>query len=258
MKEFRVWLKLTTNTFQQVLTNKFLMGLFLIAKLLRISLFLLFLHFLFQGTDNLAGYSKDQIIFFYLSFNLVDSLSQTIFREVYRFRELILSGRLDFVLIKPINPLIRTLLGGSDLMDLFILGLILSTTIWYGLKTDPTFLNWLLYLVLILNSLLIAASFHIFVLGMGIISTTVDHMIMVYRDLVSLGRIPVDLYIQPIRAILTFVIPLGVMMTFPAKVLMGLLSPEYILISILLSLTLFYLSLRFWGYSLKHYQSAGG
>lgn len=257
MKEFKIWLKYTNNAFQQVLINKPVMVVFLAGKITRIALFLLFLTFLFQGTKGIAGYSKDQIIFFYLSFNLIDTLAQMFFREVYRFRPLVVSGNLDFVLLKPLNPLIRVLLGGGDVIDLLMLVLIAIVTVWFGIvniTTDP--LHWLLYLFLVINGLIIAAAFHIFVLGVGVVTLAIDHLIMVYRDFTSMLRIPVDLYIEPIRALLTFALPLGIMITYPAKSLMGLLSIEFMLISVAFALISFFLSLKFWSWSLKRYQSA--
>lgn len=257
MKEIKIWLMYTTNSFQQVLNNRFLVSIFLSGKLLRIGLFLVFLTFLFKGTRGIGGYSRDQIIFFYLSFNLVDTLAQLFFREVYRFRSLIISGGLDFVLVKPMNSLVRVLLGGADALDFIMLLIIGTITLWFGLSfitTDPV--RWLVYLLLVINGFILAASLHIFVLGLGIITTTVDHLIMVYRDFTSLLRIPIDLYQQPIRALLTFVIPLGIMVTFPPKSLMGLLSPDFILISFAFSLIFLTLSLIFWNYSLRYYQSA--
>ncbi len=257
MKEFKVWLRYTNNSFQQVLINKPIVGIFMLGKILRIALFLIFLVFLFNGAGGIAGYGRNQIIFFYLSFNLIDTLAQLFFREVYRFRPLVISGSLDFVLLKPLNPLIRVLLGGGDVMDLMMLIILIISTAIFGITTITTNpVHWILYTLLVINGLVIAASFHIFVLGLGVITTSVDHLIMIYRDLTSMLRIPVDLYVEPVRFLLTFIIPLGIMITFPVKVLFGLLSFKFILISIAFATVSFWLALKFWHYSLRHYQSA--
>lgn len=237
--------------------NRKLVALFTFAKILRVLLFLLFLHFLLVGSGELVGYSREQVIFFYLTFVMIDTLSQLLFREVYRFRSLVVTGSLDGILLKPINPLVRVLLGGMDLMDLGILVLTIMAIIWWGNKFithDP--MLWLVYILMVVNGLVIAAAFHIFVLGFGILTTSVDHLIMVYRDLASLVRVPVNLYIEPIRSLLTFIIPLGIMATFPPQALMGLLSPQLIIISFFISGVLLTLSLWFWKKSLYSYQGA--
>ena len=53
---------------------------------------------------SLGGYNPLQMLVFYLCFNIVDTIGQLLFREVYRFRSLIVTGGLDMVLVKPLNP----------------------------------------------------------------------------------------------------------------------------------------------------------
>ncbi len=258
VKEGKIWWQYTLNSFQQILLNRTAVLLLTSGKIIRIALFFIFLMFLFQGAKTLAGYNRNQIIFFYLSFNLVDTFAQLFFREVYRFRSMVVSGSFDFYLVKPMNPLIRILLGGTDLMDLLVLILIIITTVWFAtvnnLISSPW--QWGLYLILVLNSLIIAAAFHIFVLGVGIMTTSVDHLMMIYRDFSSMLRIPVDLYTEPIRFLLTFALPLGIMITFPAKALLGILPVHLIFISFVFSFLGFFLAYRFWLFALRKYTSA--
>jgi ABC-2 type transport system permease protein len=256
-KIFKVWSLYTGYSFQQVLLNRFLMGVFLVGKIMRIGMFLLFLSLLFNNADSIGAYTKSQIIFFYLSFNLIDTGAQLFFREVYRFRQLVVSGGLDFILLKPISPLVKVLLGGADLMDLLMFIILFIAVVWLGtIQITGNLLTWLNFLFLFINALILSAAFHITVLGLGVITVSIDHLIMIYRDLTALMRIPVDLYIEPLRSLLTFVLPLGIMFTFPPKVLMGLLSWQMFLISFTLGLSTLYLALLFWKYSLRHYQSA--
>lgn len=248
---------MTIRASQIAFISRFGAVIFIIGKLLRFVFFLLFLVLLENKTKAIAGYSLWQIIFFFVTFNFVDTLSQFFLREVYRFRSYVVSGDFDYILTKPISPLFRSLFGGSDILDLSIL-LASALFILISLPHLGSFnsLNTVLYLVLLLNAFIIAVSFHIFVLAVGILTTEVDNTIMLYRDLTQMGRVPVDIYLQPIRGILTFVVPVGIMMTFPAKVLLGLLSPLTVFISIILASLFLLLSLRCWHFALKHYSSA--
>lgn len=257
MKELKVWLKYTNNSFQQVLASRTSMIFLLTGKIIRVFLFLAFLFFLFNGAKGIGTYSRNQIIFFYLTFNLIDTLAQLFFREVYRFRALIVSGNFDFTLLKPVSPLLRVLLGGADVMDLIMLFLLIGACLVFSLNNfSVTPLNFLIFILLLLNGLIVAAAFHIFVLGIGIITTSVDHLIMIYRDMTSMLRIPVDLYMEPIRFILTFLLPLGIMITFPTKALLGILSINLIIISLVFGVVSLFLSLIFWNFSVKKYSSA--
>jgi ABC-2 type transport system permease protein len=257
MKNVRIWLMLTANSFQQMLTNKAAVLIFVFAKSLRILLFTYFLLLIFKNSAYLGGFSRDQIIFFYLSFNLLDTFAQLFFREVYRFRQLIINGNFDFVLTKPINPLIRVLVGGADVFDLIIGIFLIIITVWFGItRLHPSVASWIGYILLLANGLFLSAAFYIIVLSLGILIFSIDHLVMIYRDLTSLMRIPVDLYTQPLRSLLIFVIPIGVMFTFPAKVLMGLLNLQTLTLSLLVGLIVLMISLRIWHSSLRFYQSA--
>lgn len=232
---------------------------FVLGKVLRFFFFIFLIFLIFGRTKIIKGYDFNQVIIFYLTFNIIDTASQTLFREVYRFRQLVLSGNFDLVLIRPHHPFLKILIGGVDFLDVFMLIIYVILTFFFILKI-PNFhlLSSIFYLLLLLNSLLIATAFHIAVLAFGILTTEVDHTIMIYRDLIALGRFPIDIYKEPVREIFTFIIPIAIMMSFPPKALFGLLSWQLAVFSFLLSLILLFLSLKFWGYALKKYQSWGG
>ncbi|MEK7163911.1 MAG: ABC-2 family transporter protein [Patescibacteria group bacterium] len=257
MKEIKLIYRYFSNSLQQAIFNIPIFSIFLVSKVIRVALFAVFIYFMLSGLSNIGGYSRDQMIIFYLIFNLIDTSAQLLFREVYRFRPLLISGGFDMVLVKPFNPLIRVMVGGPDFIDFAMLIILLSTISYYIVfVTKIEILSFIPFLLLIVNSLIIAAAFHIFVLAIGILTLSVDHLVMIYRDLTALARIPIDVYTQPVRSLLTFIIPIGIMFTFPAKALFGLLNWQLILTSFVFGLVSLFLSLKFWNYSLKYYQSA--
>lgn len=256
-KYLKVWLIFALNSFQTQMTIRLGLLLFLFAKVLRFAVFTLFIVILLKRTNILAGYNLDQTILFFLSFNLVDILAQLMFREVYRFRQAVVSGTFDFYLIKPINPLFRSLFTGPDLLDFITLVPLIFAIIFFINKLNLfNIYNLLIYIFMILIGFLIALSFHILVLALAVVTTEIDNAIFLYRDFVAMGRMPIDIYIEPIRSILTFIIPVGIMMTFPARALMGLLSPLLILYALFFSVLLFFISIKIWRRSLKEYSSA--
>lgn len=256
-KYLKVWLLFTINSFQTQLNVRWGLLLFLIAKILRFGMYILFIIILLDKTKVLAGYTLDQTILFFLTFNLVDMLSQLIFRDVYRFRGQIISGNFDFYLLKPVSPLFRSLFGGPDLLDFVTLIPLIFAIIFFINKLGLLTLFGITgYLVMVLIGFSIALAFHILVLALAVVTTEIDNAIMLYRDIMAMGRMPIDIYREPIRGILTFIIPVGIMMSFPVKSLLGLLSPQLFLYSALFAGILFYLSLKAWKYSLKKYSSA--
>jgi len=107
-----------------------------------------------------------------------------------------------------------------------------------------------------INGLLISLSFHVAAISLGIITLEIDHTIMVYRDISSMGRFPVEIYTSPLKEILTFVVPVGVMVTLPAKSMMGLVNFSGLISALFFGIGIFYFSLNFWKFALKKYTSA--
>lgn len=255
-KYSKIWWLMSRNSFSMVISQRLSVAVFLIGKILRFMFFFGFLFFLLVGSKTLAGYSSNQVIFFYLTFTLVDVIAQFFFREVYRFRPLIVKGDFDYVLVKPMSALFRSLLGGADVIDFITIPPLLYAVIYYGIKLNPTFPQTILYILLVLNGLLIAAAFHIIVLSLAIITLEIDHMVMIYRDLVSLGRLPVDIYKEPLKGFLTYLIPVGIMVTLPVKSLLGVASVWGVIIAFVVGVVAMFISLRFWNFALKKYSSA--
>lgn len=231
---------------------------FTIGKIIRFAFLFTLLSFIFSKTRVLKGYSIQQAALFYMIFNLIDTISQILFREVYRFRSLVVNGSLDTILLKPYHPFLRILVGGVDILDVILLVPYIAITIIIASGIVPIGHNIFLFFVLLINAIWIATSFHILVLALGILTTEVDHTILIYRDLTSLGRFPMAIYQEPIRTIFTFIIPIGIMTSFPSQALLGMLSWDKFLISFILSSILFIVAMTTWNFALKQYQSWGG
>ena len=248
---------LTAATSQITFQSRFGAVLFLLGKIFRFAFFFFFLVALITKTKTIAGYSFWQIVFFYATFNLLDTLPQFFFRNVYRFRQYVVTGYFDNLLMKPLPALFYPLFGGSDMLDIIILfasvGMIIFSAVHLPVITVG---QSLIYFLLLANGFLIAAAFHIFVLSIGILTTAVDNTVMLYRDLTQMGRVPIEVYQEPLRGLITFLVPVGIMMTFPSKAMLGLLSAQGIFIALIVGLGLFLLSLRFWRYALQNYTSA--
>jgi ABC-2 type transport system permease protein len=255
-KYFKFWLLMSKNSFLSGFHSKIAFSIFLFGKIIRFGFFLAFLIFLIKGTGNVAGFNTHQATFFFLSFNLIDVISQFMFREVYRFRPMIVNGDFDLVLSKPINSLFRSLLGGADIIDFVTIPPLLILSAYFATLVLISPMSVIVYVLLMINGLVIATSFHIMVLCFAILTLEADHVVWIYRDLTSLGRFPVDIYRQPLKGVITYLIPIGIMFTFPAKALMGLLNWQTILMAFVVGFVTLVLSLKFWNLALKSYTSA--
>ncbi len=253
-KYFRLWTIVASLSVQANLTQRGGALLFMLGKFIRFGFFLFFIVLIGERVNQVSGYSLDQMIIFFLFFNLFDILGQLLFRGIYGFRQQVLSGEFDFRLIKPVSPLFQVLTRQTDILDTPLLIIVLLALGYYSL--GQPLVNLLPFLLLTANGLLIVTAVHIFVAGLGIITTEVDHTIMIFRDFSSMARFPIDIYALPVRTFLTLVIPVAIAYTVPAQAFLGLLQPQTILFSLVIGSVFFFLSLIFWRYALTQYSSA--
>lgn len=249
---------MTLNAFQTSIQSRFGAVLFIIGKIIRFFLVLFFIVVVASTTNFVKGYGIWELVFVFATFNFIDVLAQFFMRGVYFFRRIVLTGEFDSFLASPMSPLFRSLFGAADILDTPILMVSLGLLIYSATKiSDISSFGLAIYALLILNAMLIAFSFHVLIVSIGIVTTAVDNALWLYRDILQMGRIPVDFYKEPLRGVITFLIPVGIMVTFPAKAIMGLLTLPNMLIAIVIGFLFTIASLSFWKYSLKNYQSTG-
>src|SRR5581483_4868131 len=106
-----------------------------------------------------------------------------------------------------------------------------------------------LYGLLLLNGLVIALAIHIAVASIAVLTQELENTIWIYRDLMTLGRFPADIYDAPMRSILTYVVPIAVMVSFPAKAYLGKLTPAWMAHAFFVAATALALSLFFWRFA---------
>jgi len=255
---YLVWKMTAANALQQTFINRYSNLLFLLGKLLRFGTGLFFLLLLKEQNVSVAGYSSDEVILFFLTYQIVDTISQVFFRGVYFFSQQVRRGEFDFALAKPINPLFRSLTGTPDINDTIFLVPTVIACIWLGYSLDVsiTATSLLLYVGLLLNSLLISTAIHILILSAGIITTDIDNLVWLYRDLSRLGQFPVTMYLVPLRFALFFLVPIGIMITVPSQVLLNHSPTISIAVASIFGVGFFLLSLKVWNWCLRKYSSA--
>lgn len=255
---WHVWKLTAVNALQEAFVNRWSNLLFFVGKSLRLAMTLVFLFLIHQNVQQFGGYTTDQMIVFFLTYQFVDLVAQIFYRGVYLFSNQVRSGEFDFLLAKPINPLFRALTGKPDINDaiFFVPTMVITFWILSQLNLVITATSALLYGALLINSVLIITALHILVLVVGVLTTEVDGIVWLYRDLSRLGQFPVSIYFEPMRFALFFLVPIGMMITIPAEILMNL-SPTYSLsLAFGMGFTSFVGSLRLWSWSLKRYGSA--
>jgi ABC-2 type transport system permease protein len=257
LKLIRVWWTVTLMAAQSQLLSGWSGIGFLVAKIVRFLLFLLFLLSVLKSAGGVLGYTHSQAVLFFLTFTLVDTLTQCLFRGVYQFRNLIVTGNYDLDLLKPLPSFFRPLFGWADILDFITLFPLTFYYFYYAFNHHlSSLINLLIFLLLLFSSLVLVTGINLIIVGVAVLTTEIDHLVLIYRDLQNMARFPTEIYRVWIQYLLTFIVPVVILITLPVKGLMGLLSWPVIGGSLAFSGLFTLLAYRFWQYSLRRYSSA--
>ncbi len=258
MKYWKIWKQLTTLAFSSTASNRIDAGSYLIGKIIRFGFFWLLIVSIFLHTPLFAGYDKNEILLFFLTFNVVDVGAQALLRGIYLMRDDVRKGNFDYLLTKPVNTLFHTLSRLTDVLDaLFLLpiaGLLVYVLI--QLSHNVTFWGFIGYFAFLIVSFSLVVSIHILSASLTVWTMESENGIWFYRESMTLGRFPPEIFSYTIQMIFTFVLPVIVMVAFPVKALLGTLSGAWIATAVLIAVVFAVVSLSLWKKSLSHYSSA--
>jgi ABC-2 type transport system permease protein len=258
LRLIKIWWKFVLLSTQDQFLTGWAAILFIIGKVVRFCFFFIFLFVVLSATQNLAGYNREQVIFFFLVFNLIDIIVQCFFRGVYHFRYNVVKGEYDFDLGKPWPAWFRPIFGYTDPLDFITLIPLWSYFIWFVFSRHlfTGVGDLVLFFLLLGNSIILGFSFHLLACSICLLTTEIDHLIWVYRDLTSMAKFPTDIYQKFIQFFLTFTIPVVILFTVPAKALLGLISWPWVILAFAISGLSWWGSMKFWRHALRRYSSA--
>jgi ABC-2 type transport system permease protein len=213
----------------------------------------------YEFTDSLGGWSFHESLvvvgLLFMSFGFLDTV---IWQNVVNLGQHIRKGTMDFILTKPINSQFHATLQQfrMDRVASIIGGFFL---IGYGLANvgaQPNGGQIALFVLLVLGGLLLlyAALIMLGTLAFWVVET--EHFGELVFAILEVGRFPSAALPEPLRAIMTFIIPIAFITTVPAEVILGRVTPQFVLYGWVFALILFYICTRFWNFAVRHYGSA--
>ena len=256
-KYVRIWLRTASMAMQAQLTYRLGSFGFLLGKMIRLFFFFAFMAAVFSHVDTVAGYSLVETALFFMTFNLVDMTAQILFRGVYGARRTVSEGDFDFYLVQPCSPLFRMTCSTVDFLDLLtIVPVIVMTSLVFSRLSPMPWQRHAAYVLLLVNGVALIYAIHVLVAALTVRTQELENAIWIYRDVMFMGKFPVDVYARPVRWALTFGVPVAVMTTFPAKALLGRLSAAWAVYAVALTATALWLSVLFWNDSVECYTSS--
>ena len=175
-----------------------------------------------------------------------------------RIIEQIRLGTFDFVLIKPVNSQFMASLRNLSIWKLadILIGAGICVYALGKLKATPTLPDIALALFFIFNGTVIVYSIWVLMVTTAFWFVRIDNITELFSAIYETGRFPVSVYPGWLRGVLTFVIPIAFITTFPAAAVLGQAKTHLLLVAIIMAALLFTGSVLFWRLALRHYSSA--
>ena len=198
------------------------------------------------------------IAFYELNFGMFMILGVGFFSLPY----VVPSGKLDDILVLPVDPSVGIIgdnLAPDRFVRIFVALILLISAIILNPMVDPLLL--ILGIVIAIGGSLVE---NLFFMTLNLLSFWTGNVGAVVESLTELDdakRFPLDSVSRSTRLILTFLVPVVFISSFPAEVITMRVSPTDLLWGIGSLVVLFIIWFKLfgllWGYGLKNYQSGG-
>ncbi|UZQ85674.1 ABC transporter permease [Thermoclostridium stercorarium] len=167
-------------------------------------------------------------------------------------------GTFDLLLIKPRSILLMTLATSFDSEDLgkLIGGILLFRFALKKLPPQPLS-HWISFFILFLFSLILMFAFGLFMAGLGIIWVGNYRIYDIFMSVMEFGMYPKSIFTKSFQSVLTYIIPVSLLASYPASALLGSVDKTVIL-ALVSSIVFLLLGFLFYYRMVKNYTSAGG
>jgi ABC-2 type transport system permease protein len=220
---------------------------------------LLALWTIFANTRSLAGWSAAEVVVLLGVFRVMDGLiGMCIAPNMRRIMHDIRDGTLDFVLIRPVDSQFYASFRAFvawRVTDLILGTALVAAGAWYASASlSPGTL--LLFVIMLAAGTTIVYSFWLILATTVFWFTRINNIEMVFWNAFEAGRYPIDIYHPVVRWMLTFVLPLAFLTTFPAGVLTGKTGWTGLGAALVVAPLMLAAASWFWRFGLRHYRGA--
>ena len=259
----RLWLALARFSLLRELAfrGNFVVKIF--VEVLWLGILLLFYATVFEKTDLVASWNRSQYLFFVGTYFTIGGIIETLFLEnCNQFAELIRTGDLDFILIKPMDEQFlvscRTIEWSTAPNALLGLGVMIYALA--GLEF-PGWDRILLFLILLICGVALAYGFLLTLTAMSVWFMRNQSLMEVWWLFGTLMRYPREIFSGPISSVVggffSFVVPATLVTNIPAQVMVNkMLEPWMCVYMVFATVVVLSVSRRVFRRALMKYRSA--
>jgi ABC-2 type transport system permease protein len=240
--------------------------LWIVVELLWFGLQLSFIGVLYLHTDRIGSWTKWQVVMLIGASSFIQQLYQAFFLiNCTNLSELVRTGKLDFLLLLPVNTRFVVSLRQVDL-GAFVNAAFALATVGYALHMAyttheitslPTPLQLFGFIVLCIVGIVIHYSLMFLLATISFWTVRAQGIVWGYYNLFNIARMPDEAFRGVFKGIFTFAIPMLLVSNVPARVLVKpATSLKWSLLLLAMSVLCFAISEWGWRASLRRYTSA--
>lgn len=256
-KYLQVYREFIGHCFSEAMSYRVHFVLLIIMDLLFYLSLLGSVDFIFQHVDRIGPWERTEFMFFIAFIIAIDHLHMTFISESFwNFSYDIRTGKLDFVLLKPIGALFQIFfryIRPATLVNIFVpWGLL----IYYGLQLELSILAWVFLPALVFLGLVLLVSVEV-LLSMTMFWTIESFGINFLRmQLQQLARWPDFIYRFYARKFFSLIVPILLVASAPVRFLLDRSEWQLLLLMLAMILASWILIGFFWKIGLRNYESA--
>jgi ABC-2 type transport system permease protein len=238
--------------------SNFLLWIF--VELLWFGLQLSFISVIYLHTDHIATWTKWQVVLLVGASHFIQQIFQAFFLvNCTQLSELVRTGKLDFLLLLPVNTRFIISLRQVDLGGFVNAASAVAVMVFAAAKMHlvPSFLQVTGFLVLCVAGILIHYSLMFLLAGISFWTVRAQGIVWGYYNLFNIARLPDEAFRGLFKAVFTFAIPMLLVSNVPVRLLADKLqSPLPMLLLLVMCGVCMAISEWGWRQSVRRYTSA--
>ncbi len=233
------------------------------VEVLWLGIMIAFYRTVYARTTNVAGWSEPDYFFFVGCYFALNGLVEAFFFEnCNEFAELVRTGDLDFLLLRPIDEQflvsLRRIDWGTAPNVLMGAALMVIALVQKGWEFD--LVRVVIFFVTMACGTAIAYSFMLILTTFTVWMVRNQSLMEMWWMFSSLARYPKEIFsgrwAEPLGNFFTYIVPILVVCNVPSNVMVRVLDPYMVVLTIVAAVILLWLSRRFFQYALRSYRSA--
>jgi ABC-2 type transport system permease protein len=255
-----IYWALWKNSVARELSFKTNFLLWIFVEFLWFGLQLCFIGVLYLHTDHIGSWTQWQVVMLIGASHFIQQIFQAFFLiNCTNLSELVRTGKLDFLLLLPVNTRFVVSLRQVDLGGFVNAASALGVMVYAAIQMHfvPTVLQALGFLVLCVAGILIHYSLMFLLASISFWTVRAQGIVWGYYNLFQIARMPDEAFQGLFKALFTFAIPMLLVSNVPVRLLISTLSDKGpVVLLLVMSVVCFTLSEWGWRASVKRYTSA--